>query len=536
MSFNLNKSTLPISSDMALLLFSRLMELLPDHVYFKDLQGRFLCVNQAMARFFNLGSPVEMIGKSDFDFFERSLAQQKFDDEQQILRSGVGFIGKIERGDSPEGERWVLTSKLPLTGEDSKIIGTFGISRDITEMKQAREALEAQHRLLQTLIEILPCNIFIKDACGRIQLTNQAYRRAIGGPELDSILGKTLEDLVRDDPRTATVSAEDMAIIETGMPILNREQFDASPIGDKRWTLLSKVPLLGADGKVRGIVGMSADITAQKESEARAVRAQQELKSKNLQVESELDMAREMQMELMTAGIQSVRETIDLAAPFAPQIVFAYEPCQHLAGDFFQATPLSRQQIGLLVCDVMGHGVKAALVTTLLRGLLSEMTARASAPSFVLASLNERLCMLLDRPSFPRFVTALYGTLDVQSGVLCVSNAGHPWPLILDREGNVRALSTGEACPALGLLSGTTYESAEVRLNPGDRILFYTDGLKEEHNWAGDEFGQERLAESFQRGRNAVPAEALHTILQDLRAFSGSVSSGDDLCAVMLGF
>jgi sigma-B regulation protein RsbU (phosphoserine phosphatase) len=535
MSSNIEKQSGLPTPESATLFFTSLMELLPDHVYFKDREGCFLCVNRAMARFFNISKPEEMLGKTDYDLFERSLAEQKDKDEREIVRTGLGFIGKIERGDSPEGERWVLTTKLPLFDADSRIIGTFGISRDITDMKKARDGLESHHRLLKTLIEILPCRIFVKDQFGRIQLTNQAYRESLGILPGGDVLGKRLEDLVTD-PRLANVSAEDMGIIETGEPILNREQYDASPISDKRWTLLSKVPLLDSDGKVKGIVGMSADITAQKESEARALQAQRELEAKNLQIESELDMAREMQMELMAAGIQSVKDTVDLSAPFAPQILFAYEPCEHLAGDFFQAVPLSRQLIGILVCDVMGHGVKAALVTTLMRGLLAEMTARTTEPALVLSSLNERLCVLLDRPSFPRFVTGLYATIDIQKGVLCVANAGHPWPLILGRDGEVRCLTKDACCPALGLMPGSPYASVEVPLKTGDRVFLYTDGLKEELNSAGEEYGAERLASSLALTEDHTPPEALHHILKQVRAFSGSESSGDDLCAVMLSF
>lgn len=535
MNANNEKNSAEAQQLSAGLFFSRLMELLPDHVYFKDASGHFLAINHAMAHFFGLPSPESAVGKSDYDLFDESLAKQKDADEKEIVRTGQGFVGKIERGDSPQGERWVVSTKLPLIGDGGIIIGTFGISRDITDTKIAQEALEAQHRLLQTLIEILPCRIFVKDKDGRIQLTNEAYRQALGSSPVDEIHGKRLDELVAD-PRNALISAEDRAIMETGNPILNREQFDASPIGDKRWALLSKVPLLASDGRVQGIVGMSADITKQKESEARALRAQRELEEKNLQIESELDLARDMQMELMAASIQSVKDTIDLSSPFAPQIVFAYEPCEHLAGDFFQAVPLARNKFGLLVCDVMGHGVKAALVTTLMRGLLAEMTARDLKPAHVLAALNERLCVLLDRPSFPRFVTGLYATIDTENGVLNVANAGHPWPLLLDRSGKVRPLSIDICCPALGLMPNTAYNSVEVPLDQGDRLLLYTDGLKEERNWAGDEYGTERLSCAFALSVKHSPAEAIHHILQDVRSFSGTETSGDDLCAVIASF
>jgi sigma-B regulation protein RsbU (phosphoserine phosphatase) len=536
MNINPKKDTPRTREELANLFFARLMELLPDHVFFKDTEGRFQWITSAQAKFFGLSSPEEAIGKTDYDLFDPALARQRDADEREIIRSGVGFFGKLENNATNGKARWALTTKLPLVAEDGRIIGTFGISRNITEMKQAQDELEAQHRLLQTLIEILPCRIVVKDCEGRIQLTNEAYRQALGTSySADGSQGLKLDELI-SDPRIENITDDDRTIIETGRPILNREEVDASLIGEKRWALLSKVPLLAADGKVQGIVGMSADITIQKDAEARAVRAQRELEVKNREIESELLLAREMQTELMAASLQSIRDTLDFSAPFAPQIDFVYEPCAHLAGDFFQAVPLSRTKMGLLLCDVMGHGVKAALVTTLMRGLLAEMTARELKPAQVLAALNDRLCSLLDRPTFPRFVTALYTTIDIIEGHLTVANAGHPWPLIMASDGKVKTIGSEGCCPALGLIPNVQYFSADISLKKSDRMMLFTDGLKEEHNWAGEEFGQERIAAILSRTADQPPEEALHQILHEVRSFSGSTMSADDLCAVMTSF
>lgn len=517
------------------LFFRRLLELLPDHVYFKDRNGRFLCINKAQAEFFKLSSPEEAVGKSDYDFFAHDLARQKDLDEREIIRTGVGFMNKEERSDALTHVRWTLTTKLPLLGENGEIVGTFGISRDITETKCAREALQEQHRLLKTLIEILPCRIFVKDCHGRIQLSNEAYRRVLGADATVDILGRRAEDLVPGE-RAGQITADDRAVIERGISILNREECESYPSVRGSWNLLSKVPLLDASGKVQGIVGMSADITQQKEAEARAIRTQHELEERGRQMESELALAREMQTELMNASVQNVRDSIRVGAIFRPQIDYVYEPCAHLAGDFFQAVPLSPTKFGLLVCDVMGHGVKAALVTTLVRGLLAEFTARDLSPTKVLEALNNRLCSLLDRPSFPRFVTALYATVDVMDGHLIIANAGHPWPLWMDGETFAEPVSTEESGPALGLIPGVTYDPVERLLPPGTRLLLYTDGLKEEMDGDGEEFGVDRLASAMHASFKAAPRESLQQILASVRAFSGNAYTGDDLCAVMTSF
>ena len=187
--------------------------------------------------------------------------------------------------------------------------------------------------------------------------------------------------------------------IERGISILNREDWDASPIGDKRWLLLSKVPLRDDTGHIDGMVGMAADITAQKEAEAHALEAQRALEEKNRQIEGELEIARELQTELMAASMQSVTDELDASAPFRPRLAFHYQPSAHLAGDFFQFLSVSRDAFAFILCDVMGHGVKAALVTTLLRGLLAWSLRVTTGAATVLALAGALWIVLAGDPT-----------------------------------------------------------------------------------------------------------------------------------------
>ncbi len=512
------------------------MDSLPEQVYFKDLQGRFLCVNRAQARFLGLESSEDALGRSDHDFFEPELATIKDLDEREIIRSGRGFVDKEELSTGIGGAvRWTLSSKLPFFDNDGRIVGTFGISRDISEMREARDALQAHHRLVSTLIEILPCRIFVKDHGGRLRLANEAYRQALGVGRIEDIIGRRLSEVVGGQ-RARRYAEDDRKVLEEGISILNREDFDASPLGDKRWLLLSKVPLLDAAGSVEGIVGMAADITEQKKAEADAVTARRELEEKNKQIETELALAGELQNELMASSVERVREGIDPLAPFRPRIGAVYFPSAHLAGDFFQLFPLPGGCFSVLMCDVMGHGVRAALVTTLIRGLLANLKLDPAEPGAVLGALNERLCALLDQPALPRFVTAVYGIVDVFAGRVTLSSAGHPWPLH-QRGVNASVANPRPECgPALGLVRGAVFPSFGHELVSGDRLLLYTDGWAEETNPAGEEFGVGRLAEVLAACREDHPDAALAEITAALRAFSGSMRHRDDLCAVLVAF
>ena len=124
---------------------------LPDHVYFKDLNSRFIRLSSSLAHFLGLKTPEEGVGKTDFDYFTEEHAQQAYDDEQTIIRSGQ-LLTKEEKETHPNSpDTWASTIKLPLHDKDGSIIGTFGISRDITKRKLAENELSQEQYLMRTL-------------------------------------------------------------------------------------------------------------------------------------------------------------------------------------------------------------------------------------------------------------------------------------------------------------------------------------------------------------------------------------------------
>ena len=126
-------------------LLRALMATVPDFIYFKDRESRFLRGNRALATAFGLDDPAQLVGKTDFDFFTVEHAQQAYDDEQELLRTGKPFMAKEEKETWPDGRvTWVSTTKMPYRDAYGAMLGTFGVSRNITERKQAEEMRKAK--------------------------------------------------------------------------------------------------------------------------------------------------------------------------------------------------------------------------------------------------------------------------------------------------------------------------------------------------------------------------------------------------------
>ncbi len=516
-------------------LFWRLMESLPDHVFFKDLESRFICINHALAKFFGFNHPDEAIGKTDFDVFQEKFARVKYEAEQEIIRTGEGWSFREEHDLRSDGiEKWVVTTKLPLKDENGVIVGTFGLARDITESRYIELELDRQRYLLQTIIRILPCRVFVRDREQRFLMVNEEYCKSLGVDSSEELIGKSITE-ARPGERAERLVVEDREIIESGLPVYNKMDFDQSLMGDQRWVLTSKVPLRGTEEEVEGVVGMTLDITEQKEAEEEARRANALLEEKNAQLETELMVARQLQEQLMSMGFDDRLMYAKNGHPWSMEASYIYAPSHHLAGDFFYLFPIADDRMGILVCDVMGHGVKASLVTMLIRGLLLEIPANLSNPARVLRHLNDKLIPLAEDEDFPRFVTAVYTVFNLSKGEISIANAGHPEPLwyVRDENGNhFEGCPVRRMGPALGIFPGEKFANTNHKLHQMTELLFYTDGLVEQKQANGEEWGVGNLVESVEKFKDQELNEQLTSLTRSFYECCDTEQNDDDVCMV----
>jgi diguanylate cyclase (GGDEF)-like protein/PAS domain S-box-containing protein len=290
-------------------LMQALMNSVPVQIYFKDRKSRFIRVNSAQARLFGLSDPRQAIGKTDFDFFSNEHAQQAYGDEQIIIETGKPISKEEKETWANFPDTWVSTTKLPLRDKDEKIIGTFGISMDITDRKQAAEALNESKLLFHLLIESLPQNIYAKDVDGRFVFANQRYC-AIQGKSLKEIVGKTDFDL--HPPEMAEkYRSDDRHVIETGKTIDLIEEHQV--IGEKKFFVqVIKAPFYDSKGQTAGTLGIFWDITERQQAEADLRRAQVALETAHRELQQSFEREQYLAHMDELTGINNHRSLLKL--------------------------------------------------------------------------------------------------------------------------------------------------------------------------------------------------------------------------------
>lgn len=240
----------------------------------------------------------------------------------------------------------------------------------------------------------------------------------------------------------------------------------------------------------------------------------------NKQIEMQLKMAQAIQSRLLPAE-PPVLAGYDIAGTCLP----TYE----IGGDYYDFIQLPQEQWGLVVADVSGEGIPAAMIMAIFRALL-RTHARAGGETAVIAQTMNRL--LPDFTGGIDFVTAVFGVLVPDSGQFTYTNCGHNPPLLLRADGRVETLRQGG--PLLSILLGAVYRAAQVTLQVGDLLVLYTDGVVEVMSKEGEEFGLARL-QAVLHAAHSLPAQAIiERIIQATQLFSGAANYRDDFTCMVV--
>ncbi len=402
------------------------------------------------------------------------------------------------------------------------------------------ESLKLEQDLFRFLLENTPDQVYFKDLQGRFIQASRAVADFMGVANPQDLFAKSDFDFWSSQTAQETFTDEQQ-IMKTGQPLIGKIEKLTHPDGRVSWDYTSKLPLKDSKGKIIGVCGINKDFTAIKEMEDALAEERNrlrittaELEAKNAQLEGDLRMAREVQLALLP---QDYPKLSHLGTSGYSALTFAhlYRPAEAVGGDFFDIFPLSPNRAGVFICDVMGHGLRAALITAVIRTLLEELRHLMNNPGRFLSALNLQLRAILERVDEPFIATAFYLIADTATKETEFAHAGHPFPIRVRRnEKIVEQLSerNGEHGPGLGLFDDVTYRTSRSPFDPNDCILLFTDGLYEVDSPSGEEFGLKSVVASL-RSHAELPAEAMfNALLADAHGFSNKQEFDDDVCIV----
>ncbi len=237
-------------------------------------------------------------------------------------------------------------------------------------------------------------------------------------------------------------------------------------------------------------------------------------------------------MELELAQASEIQRSL---LPTQAPAIEGYElaglnlPCRTIGGDYYDFLPYKDGRLGLVVGDVSGKGLPAALLMSSLEARVQMLVETSPDPASALTNLNRSLAV---RCPIGKFITFFYGLLDGATGKLSYSNAGHNYPLLLRADGTVEQLSNGDT--VLGIFPSTEYQLNESKLERGDLLALFSDGVTEACTAEGKEFGEAGLAEFLDSRKSQSCNEIVQGLVSHVRGWSGGSGFADDFTVVLL--
>lgn len=501
--------------------------------------GHYLSANPALARIYGYDTPEELMANVNDIARKLYVDPHRRDEFIRLMEENdvvTGFESQIRRKDG--SVIWISENVRAVRDEAGRLLYYEGTVEDITQRRLAEEKLRDSEALYHSLVETLPQHIFRKDLQERFTFANSRFCQSLGR-SLEEIIGKTDFDFFPPE-LAAKYQRDDREIIATGRPCETVEEHQP-PGRDKMYVQVVKTPLWDAQGNIIGLQGIFWDITARVQAEQQAQKAtaalmasREELRAKNMQMEDDLRMAREVQQAFLPQQYPTFPQGVE-AEQSVLRFCHRFNPSGTVSGDFFTVVPLSDTEAGVFICDVMGHGVRSALITAMIRALVEELRPLARDPGQLLSQLNRDLRAILEQSDTQLFTSACYLVADLAARELRYANAGHPKPILLHQptgQADWLRNASGKSWPALGLFADSVYPTSRCALTPGDVVLLFTDGLYDLEGPQAEVFTPDWVLAAVRQRANLPPARILDSLLDEIRRIGGDAQFCDDVCLV----
>ena len=562
-------------------LLHTLMDNMPDTIYFKDTQSRFTRINKAQAKTLGIQNPAAAINKTDFDFFVHDHARIAFAEEQEIMKTGKALINKIEKVSRPDGNfTWFTATKIPVFDKNNTIVGTVGMSRDITKMKDFEDELqkaknELEIRVAERTADLKKSNERLETRIAQIDFLNATSFEMAQLIHLDELLPAVMRTFASRFPQSqasickakkgvfkcsnATGSlnsdagreASEQALsvfmrTELQRPIIVENWKQDSRLSQYPWPGLDELPCyvaipLLADNKCLAVVQIFTmpeylELYEQEQPLLTTIAAHaaaclsnaihyQELGEK-ARLDGELDAARSIQRRF--------------TPQYKPQIPHVnlkgvYYPAYEVGGDYLDYFKNQAGDWVVVIADVCGKGIPAALLMTMLRSTFRVEGRNETSAKRLLCAVNDFMTLNLDDRSF---VTALCLIISADGNSMSYARAGHPMLIKLGAGGEAPApVSTNGL--ALGLVSDNLkfndmMDEVTLDLQKGDRFLIYTDGLIDATNPERNSYGSQRLNEVLAHDKESDADSLISVLMEDIKKFTRGAPYHDDLTILAL--
>ena len=488
--------------------FREVADMTGEWLWEQDPEGRYIYSSNAVYQILGY-QPEEILGDTYLSLLTEADKQHWMTELPAMQDVREPFYHLVNRYCHKNGDEvFTESTGIPLFDEHGRLLKWRGVDHDITTRKRYEDDL----RLRDRAIEAASVGINISDARlhnNPIIYLNPALSRMTGyshaeliGQSMAILQGPDTDQTVVDEVRHSLLEGHDCEVV------LKNYRKDGTPF----WNELLVSPVFNEAGKLTHFIGIQSDITERR-------RAEEE--------QHELEIAKQIQSSLLPKGSMQ-GEGIQIAG--------FCQPATHVGGDYYDYY-LGKETVNMVIADVSGHSVGAALLMAGVRNTLKAVAHRPDpnnpdqGSAEILNALNELLHDDLNGSDL--FISMFYLRYNPKQKRLCFSNAGHNYPLWLPaNEDQCRELDTEGMI--LGVKKQVEFAEVCVTLQPGDKILLYTDGITEAQNRAGEFFGVDRLTQHLISNRLASPEMTIQNLLAALREFCGSATFNDDVSLVVV--
>jgi PAS domain S-box-containing protein len=483
--------------------FEKLFNSAPEAISLQDDNDIIVDVNEEFTKMFGYSSK-EAIGKpiNDLVLPEEIQDDASLFSNKMVQCNMVEVDSKRKCKDGTIVDVSILCAPIIHNGQQ---MGAYAIYRDITDRIKTEEELHIEKTYFEELFNSAPEAIVLHDHNDLVVNVNDEFTRMFGYSREEAI-GKPINDLVASEEFKEHAAANSYKVI-------HGQRTDNDSKRKRKDGSLFDVWIIGApiihNGKQMGVYAIYRDITERKKAEEARIRSYEEAR-----------MARNIQINLLPTSNPEI-DGYDIAGKSIPAL--------DVGGDYYDFIRLDDHRLAIALGDVSGKGLAAALVMSNLQATIRSLASISVTASECLERANKLLFRSVDAKTF---ISLFYGILDTKKNTLCYANAGQNLPLIFSPEKKPTPLKNHGL--VLGTKEDVSYQKEEISINPGDRLLIYSDGIPEAMNEQREEFGDEKLLKIVQHYRGHFADMLIKNVIESLKLHFGNVPQNDDMTMVLL--